>query len=226
MRLMAWIWSDSLIRQPLATLFGCWILYKLCFLNLETSTTALSCILLYKLWFLADKKFWMASFIDATGKDLHWYTKDKKSYNAEMEAAKEEIKRIKEQEEQAMREALGLAPKRASRPQGNRLDKHELSELVKRGSTAEDLGAGHAEAAHVHGLGFARYVWKNIYIWLGSALMPFFQFDIVFLVFSWCKTNFEIHNGISGLQLFLESVWNIVTWYKYREGCHPFLGSV
>lgn len=78
-----------------------------------------------------------------------------------MEAAKEEIKRIKEEEEQAMREALGLAPKRASRPQGNRLDKHEFSELVKRSSTAEDLGAGHAEAARVHGLGFARY---NLYI--------------------------------------------------------------
>lgn len=75
-----------------------------------------------------------------------------------MEAAKEEIKRIKEQEEQAMREALGLAPKRASQPQGNRLDKHEFSELVKRGSTAEDLGAGHAEAAQVQGLGFARYL--------------------------------------------------------------------
>ena len=57
-----------------------------------------------------------------------------------------------------MREALGLAPKRSSQPQGNRLDKHELSELVKRGSTAEDLGAGHAEAAQVHGLGFSRYV--------------------------------------------------------------------
>lgn len=57
-----------------------------------------------------------------------------------------------------MREALGLAPKRSSQPQGNRLDKHELSELVKRGSTAEDLGAGHAEAAQVHGLGFAKYV--------------------------------------------------------------------
>ncbi|KAF2318205.1 hypothetical protein GH714_002938 [Hevea brasiliensis] len=55
-----------------------------------------------------------------------------------------------------MREALGLAPKRASRPQGNRLDKHEFSELVKRSSTAEDLGAGHAEAARVHGLGFSR----------------------------------------------------------------------
>ncbi|KAG7946334.1 hypothetical protein I3843_14G035100 [Carya illinoinensis] len=73
-----------------------------------------------------------------------------------MEAAKEEVKRIKEQGEQAMREALGLAPKHASRPQCNRLDKHEFSELVKRGSTAVDLGAGHAEAAQVHGLGFSR----------------------------------------------------------------------
>ncbi|BAT99060.1 hypothetical protein VIGAN_10043800 [Vigna angularis var. angularis] len=90
------------------------------------------------------------------GKDLFWYARDKKSQNAEMEAAKEEIKRIKEEEEQAMREALGLAPKRANRPQGNRLDKHEFSELVKRGSTAEDLGAGHAEAARVQGLGFSR----------------------------------------------------------------------
>lgn len=52
-----------------------------------------------------------------------------------------------------MREALGLAPKRAARPQGNRLDKHEYAELTKRGSTAEDLGAGHAEAAQVQGLG-------------------------------------------------------------------------
>lgn len=90
------------------------------------------------------------------GKDLYWYTRDKKSQNAEMEAAREEIKRIKEEEEQAMREALGLAPKRANRSQGNRLDKHEFSELVKRGSTAEDLGAGHAEAARVQGLGFSR----------------------------------------------------------------------
>ncbi|KVI07399.1 Kinase phosphorylation domain-containing protein [Cynara cardunculus var. scolymus] len=89
-------------------------------------------------------------------KDLHWYARDKKSKEADMEAAKEEIRRIKEEEEQAMREALGLAPKRSAKPQGNRLDKHEFSELVKRGSTAEDLGAGHAEAAHVQGLGFAK----------------------------------------------------------------------
>ncbi|KAJ4971546.1 hypothetical protein NE237_004645 [Protea cynaroides] len=90
------------------------------------------------------------------GKDLHWYNKDKKSLSLDMEVAKEEIKRIKEEEEQAMREALGLAPKRNNRPQGNRLDKHEFSELIKRGSTAEDLGAGHAEAAKVQGLGYSR----------------------------------------------------------------------
>ncbi|XP_012447460.1 uncharacterized protein LOC105770693 [Gossypium raimondii] len=90
------------------------------------------------------------------GKDLHWYSRDKNSKGSDAEALKEEIRRVKEEEEQAMREALGLAPKHSSQPQGNRLDKHELSELVKRGSTAEDLGAGHAEAARVHGLGFAR----------------------------------------------------------------------
>ncbi|XP_008788951.2 LOW QUALITY PROTEIN: multiple myeloma tumor-associated protein 2 homolog [Phoenix dactylifera] len=87
------------------------------------------------------------------GKDLFWYARDKKAEAAETEAVKEEIRRIKEEEEQAMREALGLAPKRANRPQGNRLDKNEYAELVKRGSTAEDLGAGHAEAAQVQGLG-------------------------------------------------------------------------
>ncbi|XP_019192236.1 PREDICTED: multiple myeloma tumor-associated protein 2 homolog [Ipomoea nil] len=97
------------------------------------------------------------------GKDLFWYARDKKSQQSDMDAAKEEIQRIKEEEEQAMREALGLAPKRATQSQGNRLDKHEFSELVKRGSTAEDLGAGHAEAARVHGLGFSKVPqpWKE-----------------------------------------------------------------
>ncbi|XP_073316685.1 uncharacterized protein [Primulina huaijiensis] len=90
------------------------------------------------------------------GKDLHWYARDKKSESSNSDALKEEIRRIKEEEEQAMREALGLAPKRATKILGNRLDKHEFSELVKRSSTAEDLGAGHAEAAQVQGLGFSR----------------------------------------------------------------------
>ncbi|RAL37061.1 unnamed protein product [Cuscuta campestris] len=97
------------------------------------------------------------------GKDLFWYARDKRSQQMNPEAAKEEIRRIKEEEEKAMLEALGLAPKRAAQHQGNRLDKHEFSELVKRGSTADDLGAGHAEAAHVQGLGFSRghQPWKE-----------------------------------------------------------------
>ena len=68
-----------------------------------------------------------------------------------------------------MREALGLAPERSSRPKGNRLDKHEYAELIKRGSTAEDLGAGHAEAAQVQGLGLYKQVFtpeQFIYVFL------------------------------------------------------------
>ncbi|KAE8709749.1 hypothetical protein F3Y22_tig00110328pilonHSYRG00321 [Hibiscus syriacus] len=40
------------------------------------------------------------------GKDLHWYTRDKNSKGSEAEALKEEIRRVEEEEEQAMREAL------------------------------------------------------------------------------------------------------------------------
>ncbi|GJT74360.1 multiple myeloma tumor-associated protein 2 [Tanacetum coccineum] len=61
------------------------------------------------------------------GKDLHWYARVKKSKDADMEAAKEKIRRIKEEEEHAMREALGLAPKCAEKPQGSKRDKHEFS---------------------------------------------------------------------------------------------------
>jgi len=90
------------------------------------------------------------------GKDLNWYAKDKKQKGSNTDAIKEEIQRVKEQEEQAMREALGLAPKSSTRPQGNRLDKQEYTDLVKRNSTAEDLGAGNADAVWVHGLGYAK----------------------------------------------------------------------
>lgn len=92
---------------------------------------------------------------------MFWYSKDKNAQGLQQDALKAEIQKIKEEEEQSMREALGLAPKRSTRPQGNRLDKHEFSELVKRGSTAEDMGEGHAEAAKVHGLGFARYGFRD-----------------------------------------------------------------
>lgn len=101
------------------------------------------------------------------GKDLHWYARDKKGAASEADALKEEIRRVKEEEEHAMREALGLAPKRNTRPQGNRLDKHEYAELVKRGSTAEDMGGGHAEAAQVQGLG----LYKGHRDWAQSSTM-------------------------------------------------------
>ncbi|KAK8689504.1 hypothetical protein V6N13_088220 [Hibiscus sabdariffa] len=42
---------------------------------------------------------------------------------SDADVLKDEIRRVKEEEEHAMREALGLTPKRSSQPQGNRLDK-------------------------------------------------------------------------------------------------------
>eukprot|EP01018_Ginkgo_biloba_P013018 Gb_28736 [translate_table: standard] len=90
------------------------------------------------------------------GKDLHWYVRDKKSGSSTSDAKKEEVQRIKEEEERAMREILGLAPKRENRPQGNRLDKREAAELLKKGVSAEDLAPGYAEGERVQGLGFAR----------------------------------------------------------------------
>eukprot|EP00249_Psilotum_nudum_P016108 c25660_g1_i1 orf=565-1290(-) len=89
------------------------------------------------------------------GKDLHWYTKNKRQDCANSDAAKAEIQKIKDEEEQAMREILGLAPKLERRPQGNRLDKQETAELFKRGKIAEDLTPGYIESERVQGLGYA-----------------------------------------------------------------------
>eukprot|EP00252_Welwitschia_mirabilis_P010624 TRINITY_DN23_c1_g1_i1.p1 TRINITY_DN23_c1_g1~~TRINITY_DN23_c1_g1_i1.p1 ORF type:complete len:247 (+),score=64.53 TRINITY_DN23_c1_g1_i1:152-892(+) len=90
------------------------------------------------------------------GKDLHWYARDKKADALDEEAKRAEIRKIKEEEEQAMLEILGLAPKRQTRPQGNRLDKREAAELLKKGNSADDLAPGYAEGERVQGLGFTR----------------------------------------------------------------------
>ncbi|KAI5078928.1 hypothetical protein GOP47_0006599 [Adiantum capillus-veneris] len=88
------------------------------------------------------------------GKDLTWYAKDNTG-NVDAEAAlKAEIKKIKEEEEQSMRELLGLAPKREKRILGSRLDKQETAELFRRGKTEEELAPGYAEGERVQGLGF------------------------------------------------------------------------
>ncbi|EFJ14866.1 hypothetical protein SELMODRAFT_423104 [Selaginella moellendorffii] len=85
------------------------------------------------------------------GKDLTWYAKGGGLADA---AAKAEIERIKAEEDQAMREALGLAPTRDKRNQVNRLDKHELEELLKPGKTAEELSETYTAAERIQGLGF------------------------------------------------------------------------
>ena len=67
---------------------------------------------------------------------LHWYAKDKQSKDMHMDASKEEMRMIKEEDDKAMRETLSLAPKCAAKSQGSNIDKNEFSELIKRGSTA------------------------------------------------------------------------------------------
>ncbi|MCO5577385.1 hypothetical protein L7F22_031217 [Adiantum nelumboides] len=89
------------------------------------------------------------------GKDLTWYAKDQKGNVDAEETLKAEIKKVKEEEEQAMRELLGLAPKRAKRIQGNILDKQETAELFKRGNVEEELAPGYSKGERVQGLGFA-----------------------------------------------------------------------
>ncbi|MCO5570099.1 hypothetical protein L7F22_023815 [Adiantum nelumboides] len=89
------------------------------------------------------------------GKDLTWYAKDQKGNVDAEEALKAEIKKVKEEEEQAMRELLGLAPRRAKRIQGSILDKQETAELFKRGNVEEELAPGYSKGERVQGLGFA-----------------------------------------------------------------------
>lgn len=90
--------------------------------------------------------------LSIAGKDLHWYAKGN-TKEAEI-AAREEIARIKEEEEQLMREALGLAPKREKKPQGCNIDKHEAAELFKKG-VKDESAPDHAVGERVEGLGFA-----------------------------------------------------------------------
>ncbi|KAL3688808.1 hypothetical protein R1sor_015117 [Riccia sorocarpa] len=85
------------------------------------------------------------------GKDLYWYTKDHDLDGP----TKEEIKRIQEEEEDAMKEMLGLAPRKNKRPQGSRLEKREVDELLKKGKSEEERAPGYIDGERVQGLGFA-----------------------------------------------------------------------
>ncbi|KAK8638737.1 hypothetical protein V6N13_137148 [Hibiscus sabdariffa] len=69
--------------------------------------------------FSEEIEVWHDDVKDGMGegrKDLHWYTRDKNFKGSDADALKDEIRRVKEEEEYAIREALGLAPKRSSQP--------------------------------------------------------------------------------------------------------------
>ncbi|KAG6556253.1 hypothetical protein Mapa_002194 [Marchantia paleacea] len=85
------------------------------------------------------------------GKDLYWYTKD----HASDGATKDEIKRIQEEEEDDMKEMLGLAPRKIKRPQSSQLDKREVEDLLKKGKSGEELAPSYVDGERVQGLGFA-----------------------------------------------------------------------
>ncbi len=69
----------------------------------------------------------------------------------------------------SIQEALGLAPRRDKKPQGNRLDKKEQEELFKRTKTGEDVEKPYAEGERIEGLGFAPYVSNFGFLnWLGE----------------------------------------------------------
>ncbi|KAG0614675.1 hypothetical protein M758_6G195100 [Ceratodon purpureus] len=90
------------------------------------------------------------------GKDLMWYARDTTQTADEAAAlAREEIERVKQEEEEAMREALGLAPRRDNKPRVNRLDKREQEELLKRSKAGEEVDKPYAQGERVQGLGFA-----------------------------------------------------------------------
>lgn len=86
-----------------------------------------------------------------------WYTREKGGTPmtaAEIAASEEEqrraeIQRVKDEEEQSMREALGLAPKRKQQPTGQ-IDKKDAEQLFKREKAQEEV----REGERIQGLGF------------------------------------------------------------------------
>eukprot|EP01089_Gocevia_fonbrunei_P003010 TRINITY_DN1286_c0_g1_i2.p1 TRINITY_DN1286_c0_g1~~TRINITY_DN1286_c0_g1_i2.p1 ORF type:complete len:203 (+),score=56.06 TRINITY_DN1286_c0_g1_i2:101-709(+) len=79
---------------------------------------------------------------------LWWGSKDKNQPQSDRKAELEEIKR---QEEQLMKEALGLVPK--SRASGRGLDPSEMQDLLKRGQSDNDA----YDADRISGVGFGSH---------------------------------------------------------------------
>ncbi|CAI5999464.1 unnamed protein product [Closterium sp. NIES-64] len=97
------------------------------------------------------------------GKDLQWYTRTKPGDKAAAKAAAEEQlkaerQRIKEEEEAAMNEMLGIAPVKRRGPklgEARGMEKGEMDELFRRGQSGEVLTQEYASGERIQGLGFA-----------------------------------------------------------------------
>ncbi|CAI5462310.1 unnamed protein product [Closterium sp. Yama58-4] len=97
------------------------------------------------------------------GKDLQWYTRAKPGDKAAVKAAAEEQlkverQRMKEEEEAAMNEMLGIAPvkRRGPKPGETRgMEKGEMDELFRRGQSGVVLTQEYASGERIQGLGFA-----------------------------------------------------------------------
>mmetsp|Transcript_11208 Transcript_11208/g.28368 ORF Transcript_11208/g.28368 Transcript_11208/m.28368 type:complete len:225 (+) Transcript_11208:2-676(+) len=86
------------------------------------------------------------------GRDLLWYSRDKQG---EAGGSSQELRAVKQREEELMQEALGLKPKTAVARQQNKMEKHELAELLRRGRTVEERDDRFAEAERIKGVGTA-----------------------------------------------------------------------
>ncbi|GJP42802.1 hypothetical protein CLOM_g2329 [Closterium sp. NIES-68] len=96
------------------------------------------------------------------GKDLQWYARKPGDKAAAQAAAEEQLKlekqRIKEEEEAAMNEMLGIAPVRRKGPklgETRGMEKGEVEELFRRGQSGEVLTQEYASGERIEGLGFA-----------------------------------------------------------------------
>ncbi|KAK9842065.1 hypothetical protein WJX81_006747 [Elliptochloris bilobata] len=104
-----------------------------------------------------DREFYLGHSVKATtgrwqkGKDVFWYTREKKGDD---DAAAAEMLAIKQREEDLMAEALGIKP-RTLRPMARaKLDKKDVAQLLSRGEEGEEPNPA-AEADRIQGLGFA-----------------------------------------------------------------------
>ncbi|MEW5318936.1 MAG: hypothetical protein WDW38_010118 [Sanguina aurantia] len=110
----------------------------------------------------ADKSYFLGHSTKVTtgrwqqGRDILWYTRDPNQKEA---ALKEELAAVKQKEEDAMMEALGLKPKVARIEDQPKLGKKELESLLKRGvggaAGTDTAAAAGSDADRIKGLGFA-----------------------------------------------------------------------